>query len=138
MLRRLGRRVGETPVIVGNEVNAQAQLESFSLGASAQTMLAGAVLSTFQAADGILTSLGISRFGIAMEGNPLLRQLMVEFGHIPTLAVVKILAILLIIGLVIAARQFSWIRFALGGLTCFYMCAAILPWTYLLFFTPHA
>ena len=97
-------------------------------------VVAGIVLSLLQAADGILTSMGINRFGMSMEGNPLLRTVMEHFGHIPTLAVLKTIAIFVIFGLIFASAKIPWVKSALGAVSFVYFFAAILPWTYILFF----
>jgi Domain of unknown function (DUF5658) len=97
----------------------------------------GMLLCLLQAVDGFLTSLGISRFGIAMEGNPLLRELMICFGHIPALSFVKIFAIVSIISLTYSARKLPWINNAMGAISCVYIFAAIVPWTYFLFVKPY-
>jgi len=96
-------------------------------------VITGLFLALLQAADGILTSMGISRFGIAMEGNPLLRSVMEQFGHVPTLAVLKLTAICVIISLIYASAKISWVKNALGAVSAVYFFAAIMPWTYILF-----
>jgi hypothetical protein len=93
----------------------------------------GALLIFLQAADGVLTSVGISRFGLAAEGNPILRHLMAQFGHIPTLMILKLFAVAIIVGLVRTARRLPWISGAIGAVSCVYIFAAIVPWTYILF-----
>lgn len=100
---------------------------------SVNAMFLGAFLIFLQCADGVLTSLGISRFGLAAEGNPILRHLMAQFGHIPTLAILKLFAVMIIIGLVRTARRLPWISGAIGAVSCIYIFAAIVPWTYILF-----
>ncbi len=96
----------------------------------------GALLIFLQTADGILTSVGISRFGLAAEGNPLLRHLMAEFGHVWTLAILKLVAILIVVALVRTAQRLPWINGAIGAVSCIYIFAAIVPWTYILFIRP--
>jgi hypothetical protein len=98
----------------------------------------GFILAALQILDGIVTSIGISRFGVAMEGNPLLRTLMTEFGHIPALAFVKLLALFVVVFLTVNARRMPWVRNALGIVTLIYIFAAILPWIYILFIDPIA
>lgn len=99
-----------------------------------KTMFVAVLLIFLQALDGILTSVGVSRFGIAAEGNPILRHLMLEFGHLPILGAVKFLAILFIIGLSYYAQRLVWVHRAMGAISCIYIFTAILPWTYILFF----
>ena len=107
--------------------------ESKSQIAAGQSMLLCAILCLIQAMDGVFTSIGIQRFGVAMEGNPLLRSLMEQFGCIPTLGAVKLLAIIAIIGISLYASYYRWINNALRAVMLTYFFAAILPWTYILF-----
>lgn len=95
--------------------------------------LLAASLMLLQILDGVLTSIGIDRFGLDVEGNSFLRGMMEQFGHVPTLAVAKFFAIALIASLALTANRVRWIPKAMGALTCLYLFAAILPWTYLLF-----
>ena len=97
------------------------------------TMFVAVLLIVLQALDGILTSVGVSRFGIAAEGNPLLRNLMEEFGHVAILSVVKFLAILFVIAHSYYAQRQAWVHRAMGAISCIYIFTAILPWTYILF-----
>lgn len=133
-------------VTVGMQGNAAHSHLLFAQGRAAGTfrkflparnvLMLGVLLALLQAADGILTSVGINRFGITIEGNPFLRSLMEEFGHIPTLALVKLLAIIVVVSLTIIANRLPWVKSAMGAVTCIYLFAAILPWTYILFFRP--
>lgn len=96
-------------------------------------LILGFSLAVLQAMDGILTSVGVSRYGPAIEGNPLLRALIEEYGHTPTLALTKIFAIFVVIALTFMADGIPWVKKALGALTCVYLFGAVLPWTYILF-----
>lgn len=96
-------------------------------------LMLGLSLAVLQAMDGILTSVGVSRFGPAIEGNPLLRALIEEYGHTPTLALTKIFAIFVVIALTFMADSIPWVKKAMGALTCVYLFGAVLPWTYILF-----
>jgi len=98
----------------------------------------GLILAVLQIADGCLTSIGVSRFGIEAEGNPLLRGLMVQFGHIPTLALVKCFAIVVVCLLTIMAMRMPWVKGAMSFVSAIYLFAAIIPWTYILFVKPLA
>ena len=89
-------------------------------------------LIVVQALDGLLTSLGVSLFGIEAEGNPLIRALMYTFGHNVAIGMAKFVAVLLIITLAVLARKRGWIGGVLGALTCFYLAIAIIPWTVIL------
>ena len=96
-------------------------------------LLLTTALVALQAADGILTSMGVSRYGISIEGNPLLRSLMLEFGYITTISCVKIVAVIFVLILGYYARKRPWISGAMGAISCIYFFVAILPWTYILF-----
>lgn len=104
-----------------------------TLSISKQTLLLGAILCLLQAADGVLTYLGILRFGTIAEGNPILRGLIVEIGAFPALLLVKLIAILAVIALVSLSRNVIWIKPALAGISLFYTTLAIIPWTWILF-----
>jgi hypothetical protein len=90
-------------------------------------------LILLQAADGVLTSMGVSRYGVNAEGNPLLRALITEFGNVPTLGFVKCIAIVFILALYYYSKRLPWIQNAMGAISCVYLFAAVLPWTYVLF-----
>lgn len=96
-------------------------------------MLITGTLILLQAADGVLTHLGVSRYGVGVEGNPFLRSLMLQFGNVPTLGFIKLTAILFILALSYYARRLPWINNAMGAISCVYLFAAVLPWTYVLF-----
>lgn len=100
------------------------------------TVWLGGILVVFQALDGILTSTGIDRFGVAVEGNPLLRILMEEFGHVPVLALLKTAAVVLVLVMTILANRLSWIKHAMVAVCGVYLFAAIIPWTYILYIRP--
>jgi hypothetical protein len=87
------------------------------------------ILVALQFADFALTALGVSHFGIEAEGNPLIRGLMYEWGAMPALLGVKLLATLIIYVLYVLARQVSWLRIALRCVIAIYLFAAIIPWT---------
>ena len=109
----------------------------FSRQAQANSaLLLGFILCSLQALDGILTSMGVSRFGTAIEGNPLIRTLMEEFGHVTALGLVKFCAILVVIALTCFAKRLPWVNNAMGAISCIYVFAAIIPWTYILFLKP--
>lgn len=114
-----------------------AQTEIVEASTARKAMLVGLLLIILQALDGVLTSLGVSRYGIAAEGNPILRWLMLHFGHVQILSVVKVIAILFVITLSYYARKLPWVHNAMGAISCIYVFTAILPWTYILFFQPH-
>ena len=82
-----------------------------------------------QCFDGIFTYIGVETFGIHIEANPLIASLMMYLGHGPALASAKILAGFL--GICLHLRE---IHGAVALLSGFYLAAAIVPWTAILFF----
>jgi hypothetical protein len=92
----------------------------------------GAILALLQVCDGVLTGVGMSHFGTAMEGNILLRSLMGIIGYIPALIVVKGASILLIAALCLQAPKVRWLKSAFIGVIALYVFMAVIPWTYLL------
>ena len=101
-----------------------------------KALLLGCFLSLLQALDGMLTMLGVSRFGVGVEGNPLVRGLMEEFGHVPALTIIKCVAIGVVIALSYFATKLPWVNNAMGAVSCVYIFGAIIPWTYILFVRP--
>lgn len=81
-----------------------------------------------QCFDGALTYVGVLTFGVAVEANPLISRLMLHFGEGTALLGAKSVAAML--GIALHLRH---IHVAIGLLTMFYLGAAILPWTVLLF-----
>ncbi|HEX6322165.1 MAG TPA: DUF5658 family protein [Vicinamibacterales bacterium] len=81
-----------------------------------------------QILDGLLTYIGVSAFGIAAEGNPILAYLMSSYGEALALAGAKIVAALCGVALYALA-----VDRLLAGLTLVYIGAAVIPWTLVLF-----
>jgi hypothetical protein len=81
-----------------------------------------------QGLDGVFTYVGLTVYGPSIEANPLLGWLMHAFGPGPALAGAKLTAAGLGIILHLVA-----VHRAVALLTVLYACAAILPWTHLLF-----
>ncbi len=100
--------------------------------ASKEILLLGAFLIILQIADGILTMKGVQAFGTSMEGNLILRALMNKIGHIEALAFSKLVCIAVIVRLTLIAKQYAWVKQAMGAVCCFYLFAAVFPWTYIL------
>lgn len=93
----------------------------------------GVFLASLQFFDGVLTSMGMDKFGLHAEGNPFLRNIFYKFGHENTMLVVKSLAIIAVIFLTILAKRIKWIKDLIGALSFIYLFAAILPWVYFIF-----
>lgn len=105
---------------------------SLTIPSSKEIYLTGLILAMLQIADGILTAIGIFKFGVHAEGNPLLKSLMVAIGPVEALIVVKSIAILVISTLCMLASQIPWVTKALKGMIVLYLCAAVIPWTAIL------
>ena len=80
-----------------------------------------------QLSDGVLTYVGISTFGEAIEANPLLAWYIAMFG--PGVAVIgaKALAVACAATLHFCARHRT-----VGVLTIVYLAAAVWPWTHII------
>jgi hypothetical protein len=79
--------------------------------------------------DLVLTYVGVTVFGLAIEANPVVAGLMTHLGHGPGLLSAKMMAALL--GICLHFRQ---VHLAVAVLTGFYAAAALAPWTMILFF----
>lgn len=82
-----------------------------------------------QCFDGVFTYVGVASFGLSVEGNPIIVALMTTFGQGVALTGAKIVAAAL--GICLHLRE---VHGAVALLTGFYVAAAIVPWTALLFF----
>lgn len=83
-----------------------------------------------QAADGVMTYVGVTTMGLAIEANPLLASLMASIGEGVGVTMAKIVAA----GLGIALHLVGVHRI-IAVLTAIYMLGAIVPWASLLFTT---
>ena len=82
-----------------------------------------------QALDGALTYVGVSVYGLHMEGNPLIVWLMEALGEGPALAAAKLAA-----GMFGIALHLSAVHKAVAFLAAFYVVVAICPWMLILFY----
>jgi hypothetical protein len=82
-----------------------------------------------QCLDGVFTYVGVLTFGPGIEANPIIASLMAAFGSGPALAGAKVAAGLL--GICLHVRQ---VHGAVALLSLFYVAAAIVPWSLILFF----
>jgi hypothetical protein len=92
---------------------------------------ADVVVVTFllaQACDGVLTYVGVSVYGIGMEGNPLLAWLMQTMGHGAGLAAAKGVA-----GAFGIVLHLGSVHRVLAALALLYVAAAVVPWITILF-----
>jgi uncharacterized membrane protein len=82
-----------------------------------------------QACDGVLTYVGVSTYGVRIEGNPLLGWLMSSLGQGLALATAKATA-----GAFGIALHLTSVHRIVALLTAFYVAAAVVPWIGILFF----
>lgn len=100
--------------------------------AAAEVALLGLILAVLQIMDGVLTGIGVSQFGVHMEGNFLLKSLMLHMGNLPALVLVKTTAIGVIAVLCVHNWQVPWLKHALRGVIALYLTFAVIPWMVLL------
>lgn len=80
-----------------------------------------------QILDGVLTYVGVSIFGVAAEGNPILAWLMASYGEVIALTGAKVVAALCGVALYLLA-----VDRLLAVLTLVYIGAALVPWALVL------
>jgi uncharacterized membrane protein len=81
-----------------------------------------------QACDGVFTYIGVSVYGVGIEGNPLLAWLMSAIGEGPAVAAAKMIA-----GAFGIALHLTAVHRVLAALSAFYLAVAVLPWIAILF-----
>lgn len=99
---------------------------------SRDVIFLGVFLASLQIFDGVLTSMGVSKWGLRAEANPVLRELMGAIGPESTLLVVKGTAVFVVLVLTILAKRLYWMKDVIAILSCLYLFAAIIPWLFLL------
>jgi hypothetical protein len=77
--------------------------------------------------DGVFTYVGVTSFGVGIEGNPVMAQLMLLLGYGPALLLAKLAAAAL--GIVLHLGR---VHGAVAFLAGFYLVAAVLPWAAIL------
>ena len=100
------------------------------MGRTARSRFGDVVIVLFllaQAADGVMTYVGVTTFGVHLEANPLLASLMDAFGYGTAVTGAKIVASALGISL-----HLIGVHRILAILTGVYFVAALLPWAGLL------
>jgi len=80
-----------------------------------------------QAADGVMTYVGVTTMGLAIEANPLLASLMASIGQGAGVTLAKVVAA----GLGISLHLLGVHRI-IAVLTAIYMLGAVVPWASLL------
>lgn len=92
----------------------------------------GALLALVQVLDGVLTAVGVQTLGLNAEGNIFLRQLMHKIGCIPTLALTKTAALVIVCILCWLATKVKWLPKVFRGVIVLYLLLAIVPWSVIL------
>jgi uncharacterized membrane protein len=82
-----------------------------------------------QAFDGVLTYVGVSTYGLRMEGNPFVSWLMSSMGEGAGLATAKLAA-----GSFGIALHLSAVHKTVALLAVFYVAVAVVPWVAILFY----
>lgn len=96
---------------------------------SKDIIILGLIVATLQVMDGILTGIGISRYGIEAEGNLFIRTLMQQFGWVQALVLVKGFSVVIIATLCLLSTVVHWVPRAMKIVIAIYLCGAIIPWT---------
>ena len=89
--------------------------------------LALVLFLVLQVLDGVLTYVGVSTYGVSMEGNPLIAWLMGATGQGPALATAKLAA-----GSFGVALHLSAVHTVVAVLAGFYLVVAVIPWVVVL------
>jgi hypothetical protein len=82
-----------------------------------------------QASDGVLTYVGVSIYGVSIEGNPILGWMMGTLGHGVALTAAKGVA-----GAFGILLHLGSVHKVVAALTAFYFAVAVVPWVAILFF----
>jgi hypothetical protein len=101
-------------------------------GSSQRKMFGEIALLVFlltQVLDGVLTYIGVSTYGLRVEGNPIIAWLISALGEAPGLAAAKLAA-----GCFGIALHLSAVHTAVALLAAFYVVVAIVPWLAVLFY----
>lgn len=103
-----------------------------SRGGTRRELFGDFVLVVFllvQALDGVLTYIGVSTYGLRVEGNPFIAWLMASMGEGAGLATAKVAA-----GFFGIALHLSAVHKAVALLALFYVAVAVVPWVAILFY----
>jgi uncharacterized membrane protein len=90
--------------------------------------LLGLLLCWLQVFDGLLTAIGMAKYGIEFEGNPLLRYLMYNYGYVNALFFTKLTSIIIIMFICMFASKSTWVKPSLIAVNSIYVFAALIPW----------
>ena len=114
------------------QIGGSERLNMWRVGGTHRSLFGDIALVVFllaQASDGVLTYVGVSVYGVHIEGNPLIGWLMVTMGEGPALAAAKLAA-----GIFGIALHLSAVHKAVAFLAVFYVVVAICPWLAILFY----
>jgi hypothetical protein len=92
----------------------------------------GITLCWLQLMDAVLTYFGVCKFGACEEGNPMLRSLILYYGHSNGLFLSKLPSLFFIFFFVRNGQNVIWAKPALKLVVVFYLYAALLPWVWAL------
>lgn len=91
------------------------------------------ILISFQLFDAIFTLEGINRYGIVVEGNFLVRTVLIWLTPLYGMCFIKGVAISLCLLLYKTASTVPWITSVIYALNVLYFSAALVPWARVLF-----
>ncbi len=127
----LGAYVHHTYVQHGRVRKPTVHIRMGRLSVSRKALLLGFSLILLQIADGLLTYSGLNIFGVQMEGNTMLREMMHRSGSVAwVLFLTKMFAIAMIAWLTFQATTRRWLRPVLGFLSGIFFSVAVLPWCF--------
>jgi len=89
------------------------------------------ILIVFQTLDGFFTYHGVSRFGPDAEANPLIKNLIINYGIFHGITSAKLFTIFTILFLWNLRNKVKWVVKSLNFLSIYYLLFALIPWTIL-------
>lgn len=89
-------------------------------------------LAVLVALDGLLTGMGLAQLGIGMEGNALVRSMLVYYGQFEGLMLLKTLSVGLVLLLAFLPCKERVLSFGFNALGLAYFGLAVVPWTLVL------
>jgi len=95
---------------------------------SRNVFVLGALLIACHIADGYLTFVGISNFGVMREANPYIGRLVAEHGVIPGIFLVKTAGIAITLLMMWLSNSRRWLRPFIVAAIAMYLALAVIPW----------
>lgn len=117
-------------ILLGAKLSDIREYSGFST--SQEMLFLGVLMIVIQLVDGLLTGIGVYKFGIDIEGNTLVKSLMYQIGYLNALVFVKTLSISVVLILMSLSEKVLWIPKAMKATIGIYILFAILPWGFLL------